>query len=200
MSIQTYNYSLIWKWNFTAHPHGPGIPSDADIIADAVQGINKESTDQFNERIIAQNPGHFFRLNTTGTTAQITRKYLSGTSPTPTYDLAGTTTVNFDTDIANPKAEMSPGTLVLILIAVITVIVDAIAAHTGLFLLIVLVGVIIVGSAWIQSQGGVVSLIGGQGLIGQIIGGMILLFGIYFVAQYFLGRGRRPSRKRIGKG
>ena len=107
MSIETYNYDLIWKWGFTAHPHGPGIPSDADIIADAVQGINKESTDQFNQRIIAQNPGHFFRLNTTGTTAQIMRKYLSGTSPTPTYDLEGTTTVNFDTDVADPKAEMS---------------------------------------------------------------------------------------------
>jgi len=211
MSTPTYSYAAIYEYTVQAkcQANQCSFYATADVknafqqkvLAELRDKMAAQALKQFTDGFASKEPGHWFNVGAINTEFTVTTSRGDIMFYTPFqwdygifFNIKCKTTVQFQSDISDPKAMKSPQ-LELVVTAIILGIVKLMVTHGTLFLLLVIIVAVIAGAAWLQSQGGVSSLIGGPGVGGQIVT-VILVLGVLVAAVVIvppLLKGKMPS-------
>jgi hypothetical protein len=191
MSTETFSYAAIYEYTVQAKCQGNQCSFYASpevkaayrqrILAELREKMAAQAVARFTEGLAQQEPGHWFNVGAVNSEFTVTETRGDIIFYTPfqwdygiNYEIKCKTTVQFQSDIKDPKAMASP-MLEGVVIAIITSILELMAAHGTLFLVLVIIVAVTIGAAWLQSQGGLSSLIGGPGVAGQIVTVILVL-------------------------
>jgi hypothetical protein len=191
MSTPTYSYAAIFEYEVQAKSQASQCSFYATddvrsayrqrILAEMRDKVAAQALRQFTDGFASKEPGHWFNVGAINTEFGVGETRGDITFYTPltwdfgiNYNIKCKTTVQFQSDIKDPKAMASPQ-LEMVVIAIITSILELMAAHPLMFLILVTVIAVIIGAIWLQSAGGVSSLIGGPGVGGQIVTVLVVL-------------------------
>lgn len=214
MSTPTYSYAAIYEYEVQAKSQASQCSFYATdevksayrqrILAELRDKMAAQALKQFTDGFASKEPGHWFNVGAINSEFGVGETRGDITFYTPltwdfgiNYVIKCKTTVQFQSDIKDPKAMSSPQ-LEAVVIAIITAIVELMAAHPLMFLLLVTVIAVIIGAIWLQSAGGISSLIGGPGVGGQIVT-VILVLGTLIAAVIILPKYVKGRAKKTGK-
>jgi len=204
---EVYNYQEKFTWK-TDQLDSRGAFAEpltiADIQGGVTSGMENTAINKFNEAL--GKTGHWYRVNSVTTTITKLTSRLDWLPPSMwlqygawgrIWTIEGVTEVNFETDIKNPNVGLSPQTLTEILKELLQALILAIVSNPKLFLEFLIVIAFIILTAELHHSGGIVGLIGGQGITGQILGAVILLSAIGIGLYLLLGTktGRQAGRR-----
>lgn len=200
-TIKTYNYNCLF--NFTTSIHA-GM-NDRQTQANVLQGLQatmaKVAAAKFADGFAAI-PNHWFKVNST----IVTMTSFKESAPGPgwwlgidnywTYDVTGTVVTNVDTDIADPKQELSPQNWWVIFLGVVAAIA---LACVGLPMLSVLVLTIVALSATAESlintTTGALTTVGSNAGSVIVVLGILSVVGLAIYALFFTKTGEKATRK-----
>lgn len=217
MSTETYSYAAIFEYTIKAKSDISQCSFYATddvkyafrqrILAELRDKMAAQAVAQFSRGFTEKEAGHWFNVGavTSEFAVQETRGDITFITPFQwdygiNYEITAKTAVQFQTDISDPKAMASPQ-LEAVVVSIIAGILGLMAAQPVLFLLIIAVIAVIIGAAYLQSQGGLASLIGGPGAGGQIIGAIVLVGALVAAVVIVppLLKGRGPQIRQYGR-
>jgi len=204
---EVYNYQEKFTWKSDQFDNRGAFAEPltiADIQGGVTSGMENTAINKFNEAL--GKTGHWYRVNSVTTTITKLTSRLDWLPPSMwlqygawgrIWTIEGVTEVNFETDIKNPNVGLSPQTLTEILKELLQALILAIVSNPKLFLEFLIVIAFIILTAELHHSGGIVGLIGGQGITGQILGAVILLSAIGIGVYLLLGTktGRQAGRR-----
>jgi len=195
----TYDFKFDWTLHGKVGGDSPIVSDDA-YKGDVINGLNKVAAQKFAEKMAPT--GHLYRVNSTNTTCKITNKQLRYVADYPLYEytFTGTTTLNFDTDVKDPKAHNSPQ-LEEVLIAILGAILTMIVTYPLVVLLIVgFIAFVIGASVLINTGTNAINTLGSTPGSFAIVAGILVVTGLGIVALFFTSGGRKVTHKAAGLG